>query len=126
TNREAAQYQPGDSDQNTRGKNIGGEIEEIPCPTSGMNGKEPLEHVDQVDEKIKNKTVEDKRVQQRNHRPLFKNRLLRQHDPNRPLDACCEVIETLIGLAARNRLVNRVKLAAAVVKRAEGEEEDRK
>ena len=61
---QAAQYQTGDSDQNTRGKNIGSEIEEIPRPTSGMNGKEPLEHVDQVDEKIKNKAVEDKRVQQ--------------------------------------------------------------
>jgi hypothetical protein len=39
------------------------------------------------------------------------------------LDASCEVIETLIGLAARNRPVNQVKLAAAVVKRAEGEED---
>src|ERR1700752_718982 len=67
--KQAAQYQTGDSDQNTCGKNIGGEIEEIPRPISGMNGKEPLEHVDQVDEKIKNKAIKDTSVQQPNNRP---------------------------------------------------------
>jgi len=48
--------------------------------------------------------------------------LLRQHEPNRPLDPSRQIIETLIGFAACNRPVNRIKFNAAVVKRAEREE----
>ena len=97
-------------------------IEQIPRSAARVNAEEAFEHIDQIDEKIKNETVENQRVQERDDRPGLENRLLGEHDPNRPPNPFRQMIETRIGFAARNRPVDIVEFDAAVIERAEREQ----
>jgi hypothetical protein len=53
-------------------------------------------------------------VKKRNDGPLFKNRLLRQNDPQSALNALQKMIEARIGLAPFYRAINRIESLSAV------------
>ena len=58
----AAYHQTRDADQYAGRKKITSQIEQIPSPAAGVKTEKSFENIDQIDEKIKNKSVKDKRM----------------------------------------------------------------
>ena len=54
-----------DAGQHACGQTVGDQIKQIPRAAARVNAKKAFEHIDQIDEKIKNEAVKNQRVQER-------------------------------------------------------------
>ena len=124
-NQETANHHADHSRQHTGGEQIAGDVKWIPETAAGMDAEEAFQNIDKVNQEVKNESVEDHRVEQRHHRPLLEHALLGQNNPQGTADAARQIVEARIRLAPGDRPVNVVKLVAAVVKRAGGEQNKR-
>ncbi len=83
-----------------------------------MYAKEAFEHIHQVDQKVENEAVKNQCVQERDNWPGLENRLLGEDDPQSTAYPLGQTIETRIGFAARDRPIDIIDSAAAVIERA--------
>ncbi len=108
-NQQTANHHADHAGQHTGGEQIAGDIERIPETAARMDTEEAFENIDKVNQEVKNKTVEDHRVEQRHHRPFLEHALLGQDNPQGTANAVGEIVEARIRLAPGDRPVNVVK-----------------
>src|ERR1041384_1945903 len=117
----AAQDQADHAQKHAGGQKIGGETERSPTGAARAEGKKALHRVHRVDQEVKEKAVEDERMQERDERPLLEYRLLRGDDPEGAADALGQTVEAVFRLAAPDRLEYLIKAGAREIKCAQGE-----
>ena len=108
-NEESANNQTDHPDQDTRGQEVRQPVERPPRATARGKRHKALQHINEVNQKIEDKTVENQCMKEGNNGPRLEHGLLGEDDPQRMRNSLAEIIQTRISSAASNGSVNIIK-----------------